>query len=183
MIINYNPPSLSDLRIFDVNLTPEKIKNTGVYFRKFKLNRTLYDRTFNFYNTHEFLWKSVYNDLWDEIQIQGHEIIIEQHYGLDFSLVKRKSESQEFEYTLNIHHEKHSPENSRLRFHCNEIQKEVVRRLKEKGNNYYNCYRLISNLINNHQDDIIEVEVWDSYQNCKDFYYQKMLNTPLITRH
>lgn len=182
MIVNYNPPSLCTLEILKENLTPLIIKQWGVHFEKITITQCLYERVYNLYQRDGILWKSVYNGIYAEPVPADRELNIEEHYGLGFSITKRKGNNLAWEFKITQYAERYAHENRKGRFYCNEEQRGIVNELKREGRNASDFFDLACSIINDFKDEIISIDLWDNYESCRKFHYQKYLNIPVISR-
>lgn len=182
MIVNYNPPSLCTLDILNKNVTPSIIKQWGVHFEKITITQSLYERIVDIYQRSGFLWKSVYNGIYAEPVATSGGLSMEEHYGLGFSISKRTDVNQACEFKITQYADKYAHENRKGRFYCNEEQRRIVSELKQEGRNCYDFFDLACAIINNFQDGIIKIDLWDNDENCREFHYQQALDTPIIFR-
>lgn len=173
MKINYNPPSLSSLLTIE-NITAEKIKSLGIYIPRMFLSEKLFNLLVSHYQNNDFFWKTTTLDV-------GTDRKIISYFGLLFSLSKKSTGRHLNSYYLDTFSEKMAHEKRRGKHYNTPEQLQIVSQLYELGDRYDDSNKMLANIFTQHHAEIIECDIWDSYENYQSHQRELYLNTPLIS--
>lgn len=173
MKINYNPPSLSSSLTIE-SITAEKIKSIGIYIPRIFISERLFTLLVSQYQEKDFFWKTTTLNA-------GADRKIISYFGLLFSLSKKTTGRYFNSYYIEIFSEEMAHEKRRGVHYNTPEQLQIVSQLYELGDRYDDSNKMLENIFTQHHTEIIECDIWDSYENYQSHQRELYLNTPLIS--